>query len=130
MSLVGLTERQSDLLRFLRSYHAKHGYAPSLMEQAKHLGATSKTTAFHLLKKIEERGHIRRLPGQRGAIEFIDGPWEIPSIVRNEFDAYCKRTDQPPGQVIGHALLIYLRHPSRRLEETANDEAREGRRLG
>ena len=114
---TSLTDRQKDLLTFLREFHVKHGTMPGLREMADHLGATSKTTPFHLLQRLEERGHIKRHPHKHQWIELVDGPWDIPDTIEAELHAFCKTSGRRPGAVIGDALLIYLRHPSRRGED-------------
>jgi SOS-response transcriptional repressor LexA len=114
MSATSITDRQKVLMVFLRRFLEENSRMPSLREMADHLGAVSKTTPHRLLKCLEERGHIKRQPYRRQAIELIDGPWDIPDSIRREMDGFCKRSGRTPGSVIGDALLIYLRHPSRR----------------
>jgi SOS-response transcriptional repressor LexA len=84
---------------------------PSLREMADHLGATSKTTPWHLLKQLEERGHIKHSRYRHQAIELIDGPWDMPDTIVDELRQFCKTSRRRPGDVIGRALMIYLRHP-------------------
>lgn len=57
-----LTPRQYDLLTFLRSYVAQHGYGPSFDEMAAGLGLASKSGIDRLITGLEERGHVRRIP--------------------------------------------------------------------
>ena len=45
---------------FLCRYADEHGYSPTVRELAKELGYTSTSSAFSLLKELEERGFIRR----------------------------------------------------------------------
>lgn len=116
MAPVGLTRRQAELLAFLRTYSAEHGRMPTLQEQIDHIGCKSRTSAWHLLQQLERRGHIRKLPQTKGGIELLQGPWDIPSIIRTELDEHCQRAGRSPGSVIGDALLVYLRHPSRRVD--------------
>ena len=72
---LGLTERQTEVLAFLREYTDGHdGRFPTLAEISAHIGNSSKTTAFHLLEALVERGHIRKTKGRHRSIEFIDGP--------------------------------------------------------
>ena len=114
---VPATDRQKVLLTFLREFHVKHGSMPTLREMADHLGAISKTTPFHLLQRLEERGHIKRAPRMRQAIELVDGPWDMLDTIEAELREFCKTSGRRPGAVIGDALLVYLRHPSRRGED-------------
>ena len=45
---------------FLCRYADEHGYPPTVRELAKELGYTSTSSAFALLKELEQRGFIRR----------------------------------------------------------------------
>ena len=55
------TRRQQDLLRFIAGYQRAHGgKSPTFEQMAQGLGSSAKSTAFHLLRKCEERGHVRR----------------------------------------------------------------------
>jgi SOS-response transcriptional repressor LexA len=47
------------------------GVAPSVREIANHFRYRSPTAARSLLKGLEARGHIRRLPGKDRAIEVL-----------------------------------------------------------
>ena len=114
---TSLTDRQKELLTFLRWFHVKHGRMPTLREMADHLGAISKTTPWHLLQQLEGRGHIKRQPHKHQSIELVDGPWDMADTIEAELHAFCKTSGRRPGAVIGDALLLYLRHPSRRGDE-------------
>ena len=71
----GLTERQSQVLAFLREYAADHGGAmPTLAEISAKIGNSSKTTAFYLLEQLIDRGHIRRMGrGKHRSVEIVEG---------------------------------------------------------
>ena len=45
---------------FICRYAEKHGYPPTVRELGKELGYTSTSSAFSLLKELEQRGFIRR----------------------------------------------------------------------
>src|ERR1039458_906525 len=98
---------------------------PGLREMADHLGATSKTTPWALLQRLEERGHIKHGRYRHQAIELVDGPWDIPDTIEAELHAFCKTSGRRPGSVIGDALLIYLRHPSRRGDDRSEEHTSE-----
>lgn len=66
------TERQRDVLRFIRSYNASHGYSPCMREIAANLGLRSQSGVYRMLVGLEERGLIRRLANRARAIELID----------------------------------------------------------
>ena len=114
---TSITDRQKELLTFLRAFHVEHGLMPTLGQMADHLGASSRTTPWALLNGLEKRGRIKRQHQKWYAIEIIDGPWEIPDTIEAELQAFCRKTERRPGSVIGDALLIYLRHPSRRKDD-------------
>lgn len=69
--MMGLTRQQANALDFIRSSLDERGVAPSVVEIAEHLGLapTSKATVARMLKSMELRGHIRRLPNHARAIE-------------------------------------------------------------
>lgn len=47
------------------------GYPPSLTEVGDHFGLKSKATVFKLLRRVEEAGLIRRVPGVPRAISVV-----------------------------------------------------------
>lgn len=68
----GLTNRQAQLLTFIRDYIAGHnGVSPSFPEMAVATGLRSKGNVHRLLTCLEERGFIRRKPHLARAIEII-----------------------------------------------------------
>lgn len=74
MTTFGLTPRQAMLLRYIRDYAADHnGASPSFDEMAKAVGFKSKGHLHRLIKGLEARGRIRRLPRQARSIEIIEG---------------------------------------------------------
>lgn len=74
--MIGLTTQQSNLLTYLRRYMASTGgVAPAFTEMMEAVGIVSKSGIHRLLKALEERGHIRRIPDRARAIEIVDvGP--------------------------------------------------------
>ncbi|KQZ49740.1 hypothetical protein ASD54_12440 [Rhizobium sp. Root149] len=70
----GLTHQQADTLRFIQAFITESGGAgPSYDEIKDALGLASKSGVNRLLKALEERGRIRRLPHRARAIEIIRG---------------------------------------------------------
>src|ERR1700760_710266 len=65
-----LTERQSQLLEFLRRYQRQHGVMPSTRDIQKHFGFASQTAAMGHLRALERKGVIRRLAGMARAVVF------------------------------------------------------------
>lgn len=72
--MSSLTHRQADALRFIQAFTTESGGAgPSYDEIKDALGLASKSGVNRLLKALEERGRIRRLPHRARAIEIIRG---------------------------------------------------------
>lgn len=68
-----LTKRQRECLLFIQDHQADHGgVSPSVREIAAAMGSSrSNKTALGLLRGLEERGFIRRIPGRHRAIEVL-----------------------------------------------------------
>lgn len=69
MTAKRLTERQREVLGFIRDFISEQGYAPSLREVASHLGIRGAKNAGKHLAALEKKGFIRRSPGLSRAIE-------------------------------------------------------------
>lgn len=65
-----LTERQQELVSFLRQYQRSHGVMPSTRDIQQHFGFASQTAAMSHLKALERKGAIRRLAGKARAVVF------------------------------------------------------------
>ncbi len=65
-----LTERQQQLLDFLRQYHTEHGLMPSTREIQNHFGFASQTAAVSHLRALEKKGVIQRVAGKARALVF------------------------------------------------------------
>lgn len=57
------------ILKFIKDFVLKHGYAPSVREICKKMGLTSTSTVFYHLKKLEDEGLINRDYGKNRAIK-------------------------------------------------------------
>jgi len=69
----GLTERQRQVLQYIKQeIHAK-GYPPSVREIGEAIGLSSSSTVHGHLARLEEKGYIRRDPTKPRAIEVLDG---------------------------------------------------------
>ncbi len=66
--VIMLSPRQQQLLDFLRSEQQLHGLMPSSREVQRHFGFSSQTAAMDLLRALERKGRIRRLPGKARAV--------------------------------------------------------------
>ncbi|OLC54417.1 MAG: repressor LexA [Acidobacteria bacterium 13_1_40CM_4_69_4] len=66
------THRQREILEAIRSYVARQGRAPTLMEIARRVGLSSVSTVHKHLELLEERGLLRRRrKGRRQAIDLL-----------------------------------------------------------
>jgi len=77
-----LTDRQQEVLAFLRVYIDDHKYPPSVREVAGHFGITAKGGHDHL-KALEKKGVIRCFQNRSRAIEVIaaDDAAPAPALV-------------------------------------------------
>ena len=69
-----LTRKQFELLRFIHERLKEAGVPPSFDEMKDALDLRSKSGIHRLIKALEERGFIRRLPNRARAIEVIKLP--------------------------------------------------------
>lgn len=65
-----LTERQTQLLNFLRDHQHEHGVMPSTREIQRHFGFASQTAAMSHLRALEKKGVIHRHAGKARAVVF------------------------------------------------------------
>ena len=68
---MSLTKRQKDVLDFIVDYQVEKGYSPTYAEIADGVGVSSIGGVAAHIKKIEARGYIKTLPGNRRMIEVI-----------------------------------------------------------
>lgn len=77
-----LTERQRKALVFIERYQAdKGGVSPTIKDIAAAMRHRSRSTAYHMLIGLEQRGFIRRLPYRQRAIEVLR-PVMVTEILR------------------------------------------------
>lgn len=69
-----LTEKQSELLRFIHLRLKQTGVPPSFDEMKEALDLKSKSGIHRLVMALEERGFIRRLPNRARALEVLRLP--------------------------------------------------------
>lgn len=65
-----LTDRQREMLAFLRSFQRQHGVMPSTRDIQKHFGFSSQTAAMSHLRALEKKGAIQRHAGLARAVVF------------------------------------------------------------
>jgi repressor LexA len=71
-----LTERQRDILQFIREFQRDRGVAPTHREICDHFGFSSYGTVYKHLSLLEKKGLIRRDWNQKRGVEVVDNPEE------------------------------------------------------
>ena len=67
-----LTERQRDILNFIREFQSSRGgVAPTQREICDHFGYSSYGTVYKHLSLLEKKGLIRRDPNQKRGVELV-----------------------------------------------------------
>ena len=69
-----LTRRQKEVLDFVSAHIERHGIAPTLHEICRHLKLSSVATVHKHLRKLEEKGAVRRLTHQSRALAVVPSP--------------------------------------------------------
>ena len=79
-----VTERQRDILQFIREFQSEHGVAPTHREICDHFGFSSYGTVYKHLSLLEKKGLIRRDWNQKRGVELVEKPTpaEAPAGVR------------------------------------------------
>ena len=75
-----LTERQAQLLNFLRDHQREHGVMPSTREIQRYFGFASQTAAMSHLRALEKKGVIQRYAGKARAVVF-PGDLDRPEVM-------------------------------------------------
>jgi len=74
-----LTERQRDILQFLREFQAEKGVAPTHREICDRFGFSSYGTVYKHLSLLEKKGLIRRDWNQKRGVEVVDQDRDTPA---------------------------------------------------
>jgi repressor LexA len=69
-----LTERQRDILNFIREFQRERGVAPTHREICDHFGFSSYGTVYKHLSLLQKKGLIRRDWNQKRGVEVVDDP--------------------------------------------------------
>lgn len=83
-----LPKTKQKVLHYLQDYIAKHGYAPTLTEIAKHLGVSALSTVHEHLQFLEERGFIARSEGEERGLS-------LRSKVSRAFESFARSLTLP-----------------------------------
>jgi SOS-response transcriptional repressor LexA len=103
--MSGISRHMAVVLEYIRSYRLEHGYCPSYAEISKGVGLSSKSGVSRVIGLLEERGKIRRLPGQSRSIELIPASpvlsVELPPHIYAQVQAVARA-----GKVTAEAVVI------------------------
>ncbi|MFL6247045.1 MAG: transcriptional repressor LexA [Thermoanaerobaculia bacterium] len=69
-----LTERQRDILNFIRDFQKERGVAPTHREICDHFGFSSYGTVYKHLSLLQKKGLIRRDWNQKRGVELVEQP--------------------------------------------------------
>jgi repressor LexA len=69
-----LTERQRDILNFIRDFQKERGVAPTHREICDHFGFSSFGTVYKHLSLLQKKGLIRRDWNQKRGVEVVEQP--------------------------------------------------------
>jgi repressor LexA len=69
-----VTERQRDILQFIRDFQREHGVAPTHREICDRFGFSSYGTVYKHLSLLEKKGLIRRDWNQKRGVELVEKP--------------------------------------------------------
>jgi len=72
MEKKALTKRQNDILEYIKKFINENGYSPSIRELCKGMNLSSTASVYDQLKKIEEKGYIKKSKVKFRSIEIID----------------------------------------------------------
>ncbi len=69
-----VTERQRDILNFIREFQKERGVAPTHREICDHFGFSSYGTVYKHLSLLQKKGLIRRDWNQKRGVELVEQP--------------------------------------------------------
>ena len=77
-----LTQRQREILGYLREYHRDNGYPPTRAEIARHFGFRSANAAEQHLRALARKGVLDLLPGASRGLRLTPEPTGLPIVGR------------------------------------------------
>ena len=75
-----LTERQAQILSFLRASMDQNGFAPTIQDVANRFGFLSPNAALLHLQALEKKGYIRRVRGISRGISIVGDTAHLPTV--------------------------------------------------
>jgi repressor LexA len=81
---MSITERQQQILEYMKSYQIREGFPPTVREICKALGLVSPGSLIKHLQALEREGRLAKVLGKKRAWKLIDrsSPFFIPLIGR------------------------------------------------
>ena len=67
-----MTDRDNQLLEFIRDFTDANGYAPTFEEMMEGIGVGNKRSVTLALGRLEEADRIRRSPGKSRSVRVLD----------------------------------------------------------
>ncbi len=86
METVRPTKKQREILEYIRSFIAEHGYSPSYREIMNGLNYTSVATVSLHVNSLITRGHLRKRDRSARSIEVVDTA-DQPKVTSNQITA-------------------------------------------
>jgi repressor LexA len=87
-----LTERQRDILNFIREFQKERGIAPTHREICDHFGFSSYGTVYKHLSLLEKKGLIRRDWNQKRGVEVVED--KVENNAEKKEEATARRRDE------------------------------------
>ncbi|MCK1577852.1 hypothetical protein [Bradyrhizobium sp. 174] len=112
--MMGLTERQAELVAFVRAQVKHRGIAPSYEEIREKMGLASKSGVCRLIDGLIERGALVRLPGKARSLSVPAGaePYALSldplPEVRRAIEAYAAEHNISAKTACEEALRAYF----------------------
>lgn len=100
-AVIMLTKKQRQLLSFIELRIDEDGVSPSFDEMKDALGLKSKSGVHRLVKALEERGFIRRLPNRARALEVLKSSRSVAepdNVIRANFGRPAPRPVSAPTE--------------------------------
>jgi len=115
-----LTERESQILNFIKSFVNAKGYPPTVREIGRAVGLSSTSTVFSYLKRLEKKGYLRRgqampralgLAGREDGARLVRVPvlGNVPAGIPTPAVEHCEESLELPASVVGMGDLFALR---------------------
>lgn len=100
-----LTERQRDILGFIRDFQKRKGVAPTHREICDHFGFSSYGTVYKHLSLLQKKGLIRKDWNQKRGVEIVEEKETAPEIRELPFLGYIA-AGQPLDVVASNETII------------------------